>query len=264
MRWPASACLVPFCASAAFSATRTVFLAVVLGFADGAELVLVGDVDLGFVERLGGGLLADGADVVGFVGDVGDVDVDEVEADLVEFGLDVLADLDEEALAVLVDLLDGEGGDGEAELAEDDFLGHVFDGGRLEAEQALGGVDHDRGLGADADGEGAGDVDTDVLEGEGVLQRDADGHRREAEVGVVLDQRPDERRAAVDALRGAVALDLAVDDEDAVGRAAPVQARNGDDREEEDEHQRDGGGGDGSELRGEDGTCVHGLSSFQS
>ena len=58
----------------------------------GADLLLLGHVDLGLVDRLGRRLLADALDVVGLVGDVGDVDVDQVQADLVQLRLDVLAD----------------------------------------------------------------------------------------------------------------------------------------------------------------------------
>src|SRR5690606_25848480 len=61
-------------------------LAVAVGvrLPDGADLVLLGDVDPRLVDGLGRRLLADALDVVRLVGDVGDVDVDQVQADLVE------------------------------------------------------------------------------------------------------------------------------------------------------------------------------------
>ncbi len=90
--------------------------------ADGSELFLLGDVDEGLLNGLRGGFFADGGDVAGFVGDVGDVDVDEDHADFAEFGFERVLDVGEELFAVAVDLIDGHGGDDLAELAED----HVF------------------------------------------------------------------------------------------------------------------------------------------
>ncbi len=156
-------------------------------------------------------------DVVRLVGDVRDVDVDQVQADLVQLRLDVLADRLQEALAVLVDLLDGQRRDGEAQLAEDDFLGHVLDFLGLQTQEPLGSVVHDRLVRADADGERARHVDADVLHRQRVLQRDADRHGRQAHVSVVLDQRPDECATAVDAAGRLVTPDLAIDDQDTVG-----------------------------------------------
>ena len=228
----------------AFLAFRLVFrhadvpLLLGLGFADRAQLVLLGHVDHGLVHGFGRGLLAQRVDVAGHVGDVRDVDVDEVEADLVELRLHVAPDRRQEALAVLIDLLDGQGGHGQAQLAEDDFAGHLLDFGRIEPQQAFGGVGHDRRIGADADGERAGHVHADVLQRQGALQRDVDGHRCQAQERAVLDQRPDEGAAAVDALGRHVA-DLAVDDEDGVGRAALVARGEENERRQEQGDERD-------------------------
>ena len=104
-------------------------------------------------------------------------------------------------------------------------LRHLLDVARLEAEQALGGVLHDRRLRADADRERARHVDADVLQRQRALQRDADRQRRELEERVVLDQRPDQRAAAVDAARRLPLADLAVDHQDHVRRAALVARR---------------------------------------
>src|SRR5690606_37771727 len=118
----------------------------------------------------------------------------------------------EEALAVLVDLLDGERGDREAELTEDDLAGHVVDLRRGEPEETLGRVVHDRRIDADAHRERARHVDADVLQRERVAKIDVDGERGEAQVLVALDERPDERAAAVDAARALPLAHLTVDD----------------------------------------------------
>ena len=82
---------------------------------------------LRLVDRFGRGLLADALDVARLVRDVGDVHVDQVQADLVELGRHVAADRVEEFLAVLVDLLDGQRRHREAQLAEDDLARHALD-----------------------------------------------------------------------------------------------------------------------------------------
>ena len=58
------------------------------GDAGFAHLLVVGHVAAGLLNGERGGLLADGVDVARLVGDVGDVDVDELQADLGEFGLE--------------------------------------------------------------------------------------------------------------------------------------------------------------------------------
>ena len=67
-----------------------------------------------------------------------------------------------------------------------------------------------------------GRVDADVLLRERAAELDVDRHRRQAEIGVVLDDRPHEGRAAVIAAGGFLPAHLAIDDEDAVRRAALV------------------------------------------
>ena len=83
------------------------------GHTDGTLTVRVGHVDERLVVGLSGRLAADVLDVVRFVGDVGDVHVDEVQADLVELSVDVLGHQGEEGLTVLVDLLNRQGSDGQ-------------------------------------------------------------------------------------------------------------------------------------------------------
>src|SRR5206468_279849 len=121
-----------------------------------------------------GRLATDGLDVARFVGDVGDVDVDQHQADLLQFrfqrGLDVLQEL----VAVLVDLLDVHRGDHLPQLAEDDVGGLLLDLVGGEAQQANGGVIHHLQVGADGHGEHTGDADADVLGGQGALERDLD------------------------------------------------------------------------------------------
>ncbi len=63
------------------------FVAVGSSNADFAELFLFGDVAAGLLNRFGSSLLADGRDVAGFVGDVRNVDVDQDQANLPQFGL---------------------------------------------------------------------------------------------------------------------------------------------------------------------------------
>ena len=64
-----------------------------------------------------------------------DVDVDDPQADLRELDFHGLYDGGLKLLPVLVDLLDVHGGDGGAELTEDDVLGHLADIRKIEAQQ---------------------------------------------------------------------------------------------------------------------------------
>lgn len=97
------------------------------GCADAALALLLGHVDLRLVNGAGGGALPDGRDVAGFVGDVGDVDVQELKADLLEFLRHVRLDRAQEGFAVGVDLFDHHRGDDKAQLAEDDILRQLGD-----------------------------------------------------------------------------------------------------------------------------------------
>ena len=98
-----------------------------LGDADLAELLLLGHVDLGLLHRLRRGLAADGLDVARLVGDVGDVDVDQHQADLLQLRLQRRLNAVQELLAVAVDVLDPHRGDHLAELAEDDVRRLLLD-----------------------------------------------------------------------------------------------------------------------------------------
>jgi hypothetical protein len=187
---------------------------------------------------VGGGLAADGVDVARLVGDVGDVHVDQHEADLAELRLQRGLDALEEPVAVPVDLLDLHRGDDLTQLTEDDVLAPASMSPGLEAQQADGRILHDARLGADGDGEDGRHVDADVLDGQGAAQRDLDLQRLEVEVGVVLDQRDHEGAATVETLAGGLAADLSVHDQDRVGRAPLVAACEEDDeqhREDDDE-----------------------------
>ena len=165
-------------------------------------LLLLGHVDAGLLHRLRRRPSADGLDVARLVGDVGDVDVDQHQADLLQLRLQRGLDVLQELLAVAVDVLDPHRGDHLPQLAEDDVArpACLISVG-VQAQQADGGVLHHFGVGADGHGEHAGHVDADVLDRQGALERDLDLHRLQAEEGVVLDQRQDEGGAAVDAAR---------------------------------------------------------------
>ena len=184
----------------------------------------VGSVDVGLGDGFGSRFGTDGLDVVGFVGDVRDVDVDEVEANLVKFGVDVVDHLAQERFTVAVDFLNGQRSDGQTELTKDDFFGHVLNLCRWQPQQSLGSVLHDGRFGVDTDGKGRRHVDADVLHREGVLKIDVDGHGLEVQETVVLNQRPDDFSATVVTLCGACAFGITVNNQDLVGRCKFVSA----------------------------------------
>ena len=171
-----------------------------------------------------------------------------MQADLVEFVRHVFLDVAEERLAVGVALLDGHGRDHQTQLAEDDVLREVGDGFLAQAEQAVRRVAHQGLVRADADREHARHVDADVLAAQGVLQVHVQLHRAQGDEPVVLDHRPDERRAAVDAAAGALFAGLAVHDHDLVRRAFLVAGNERDDQDEQDDEQRRDQHGDASGI----------------
>ena len=130
-------------------------LALGLGHADLPLLLLLGHVDLRLLDGDGRGLPADRLDVPALVGDVGDVDVDQHQADLLQLRLERLLDALQELVAVAVDVLDPHRRDDLPELAEDDVAGLLLDLLGVEPEQADGRVLHRLRVGADGDGEHA-------------------------------------------------------------------------------------------------------------
>jgi hypothetical protein len=206
-----------------------------------AALVFLRHADLRVVDRLGGGLLAERVDVAGEVLDVANVAVDHPQADLVELDLDALGDRGDEFLAVVVDLLDGHRGEHDAHLAHHDLGRQVLDLLGRAAQEPRRGVLHDLGVGRDADGERRRGINADVLARERALELDLDVHRREVQVAVALEERDHERRAAVIALGGLAVGQLAVHDQDAVGRThAVARDQRDDDDQEEDDDEADG------------------------
>ena len=84
--------------------------------------LLLGYVHVGLVDRLGGGFATDCLDVARLVVDVLDIDVDDGQADLLQFNRDSLVDLGHERLAVAIDVVDLHRGDDSAHLPQDDVL----------------------------------------------------------------------------------------------------------------------------------------------
>ena len=118
-------------------------LAIRFALTNGADLVLHAHIDERTVNGLGCCFFTNALDVVRGVGDIGDVDVNKVETDFVEFGLYVLANRIKEAFSVLVDLLDGERRHCETQLTEDDLPRHIFDSVRAKTKQTLCRIVHD-------------------------------------------------------------------------------------------------------------------------
>ena len=96
---------MPISLSLAALATLDRLFPLRLGDADLAELFLLRHIDLGLLHRLRCRLAANRFDVARFVGDVGDVDVDEDQADLAQLRLQRRLDAVQEFLAVAVDVL---------------------------------------------------------------------------------------------------------------------------------------------------------------
>ena len=125
---------------------------------------LLGNLYLRTVDRLSGGTFSDRLDVPALVGDVSNVHVDQRETDLVDLLGHVGVDQGHELLTVLVDLLDRQRRDNQAQLTKDDILGLLLDLLLVEKQQPLGRHVHQSGVGRNADGERRGDVHANIVE----------------------------------------------------------------------------------------------------
>lgn len=208
-----------------------VLVPVGLGLTDLTVAVLFGNALLRVVDGLGGCLFTESLDVAGLVTDVGHVHVDELEADLTELSLHVLADGHKEFVAVGVYLLDVHRGDHETKLSEKNVGGYVLDVVDGESEKPLGGVCHAVRLSGDTDREAARHIDTNVLLGKRVGKVALNRDRLEVKERIVLEHRPHEGGSSVDASgrrdRSALVLTcLTVDDHHLVGRTTAVALKN--------------------------------------
>ncbi len=124
---------------------------------------MFGNINFGLVNRLGGCFLTDRIDVPGLVCDIGNVDVNQEQADFIQLRRNILADRVQKTLAVLIDLLYGQRSHGEAQLTKDNFLCHLLNFSLREVEQTLGSGGHDFRFSADADRESGGNVNAYIL-----------------------------------------------------------------------------------------------------
>ena len=168
--------LAPFGLLATFLGLGVLFRNTHLAFAEGLSLadraftILLGDLHLGPIDRLCSRPLSNRLDIAALIGDVADVYVDQFEPDLVDLLRNILVDERHELLAILVDLLDRQGGNHQSQLAENDVLGLLANCVFLEHQETLGRIVHQHRIGGDANRKRTRHVDTDIVEREGALQ----------------------------------------------------------------------------------------------
>jgi hypothetical protein len=204
---------------------------------DLAELLLHGDIAARLLHRARASLAADRLDVARFVVEVLDVHVDQLEADLLQLGLQRVLDVRTELVAIAIDVLDLHRCNDLSHLTEDDVHCQIADLPGRQPEHArgrvllklLGVADRDRHLARHAH--------ADVLERERVGQVDVDLKRQQRQEIGLLDDGPDERAAAADHARGLTRADLAGDYQHTVRWAAPVSCD--EERRDAEQDQRD-------------------------
>ena len=213
-----------------------------LGFTDRTVALLLGHAFLSVIDRLGGGFLTQSRDITRLVADIGYVDVDQAQTDLFQLGFHVAADGGKELVAVGVDLLNVHGSDDQTKLTEDDILGQLLNFGKLQTQEALGGVLHNAGLGGNTYREARGNVNADVLTGKCIFEIHLNGNGRQIQIGVRLKHRNDKLGATVDALCTAVGSVLVftnrtVNDHDLVRGAFFVPCADPDNERHHDKHK---------------------------
>ena len=195
--------------------------------------LLFGNANLGFVDGLGSSFLAESLDVAALVLDVGHVDVDEPQADLLQLDLDVGRDGLKELVAVGIQFFDAHGSDDETKLTEEDVAGKLLNLLRRLSQQALCCCQHTLGLGADADSEAARHIDADVLAGQSIRQVCINADGRQREISIVLDDRPYESTTAMHTLGTLAVAAIAIDNQYLVTRAATIAVDDGHEKEDE-------------------------------
>ena len=186
------------------------------------HFLIVRHVTAGFLDRLRGSLLANGVDISRLVGDVGYVHVNQQQTDFVQLRFERSLNVLEERLAVTINVLDPHRGDDLTKLAEDDFLSLLAHLAGAQAEQTNGGVLHHSGFGSHRNGKDARHIYADVFDRKRTAQRYLDLYRFQTEIGVILQQWDDERRAAMHGSRRLSTTCSTVDDQDPVARTALV------------------------------------------
>ena len=164
--------------------------------------------------------MANGFDVPGLVGNVGDVDVDENQTDFSQFRFQRMLNLFQKLVTVAVDVFNRHGRDNLSQLTEDDVFRLLFDFPEGQAEKSNRCVLHQVVGRSDGDRKHAGDVDADVFQRQRAAQRNFNLHRFQRQPGVVLNKRLDESRAAGNADRRLALFRLTVNDKNPVAGAS--------------------------------------------
>ncbi len=153
-----------------------------------------------FIDCPGRSFLAQSVNISGFIGNVLDVYVDQLESDFLEFNLDPIGDFFDQEVSVGIDFLNVHGRDHNPHLAENDITRLFSYGLHIKTEQAFGRIFHDSGLSGNTNRKSGGCVYPDVLFGKGPGQRYVNGNRSEVEPLKILNDRPNERRATVNTI----------------------------------------------------------------
>ena len=182
----------------------------------------LGYAHLRFIDGSSGCFFTQCVDIAGFIGNVLDVDVDQLESDLLEFNLDPIGDFFDQKVPVRIDFLNIHGRDYHPHLAEYDVTGLFAYGLHVKTEQTLGRIFHDPGLRGNTNRKRGGSVYPDVLFGKGSGQGYVNGNGSEVEPLKILNDGPNESCSTVNAIRGTAPFGFTVNDQDFVGRTTLV------------------------------------------
>ena len=208
MAWSRSALRTPIACSLLCLGHLNRLVAFGTGHACLAHPLVFGHITASLLDRFRGGFLADRVDVSRLVRDVGDVHVDQLQANLGQFRFERSLNVLQKLVAIAVDLFDAHRGDDLTQLAKNNFFGLLADLADGQAQQANSRLLHHRRFRADGHGEHTRHIDADVLKRQRTTQRNFDLDRLETQIGIVLEQRQHELGAGVDRL-GRLARTLA-------------------------------------------------------
>jgi hypothetical protein len=103
----------------------------------------------------------------------------------------------QETFTVLVNLFNSQRSHRQTQLAEDNLFTHIFDFVLRQVQDTLGSIGHNIRSRTDTDRKRARHMNTDVLQRKRIFKWNVNGDWRQAQIRVILYQRPDKRTAAV-------------------------------------------------------------------
>ena len=189
---------------------------------DFTHLVLLSYTNLSFVDSLCSSLTTESLDITALVLDIRHVHVDQSQTYLLQFHFHVSADSLKELITVVVQLLDTHRCDHQTQLTEEDITSQFLNLSGSLTQQTFSSSSHVLRVSRYTHRESARNVHTDVLPRQRIRQVRIDADRRQAQVSIVLNDRPHERTSTMNTLSRTTITRCSIHYKDFVRRTTSV------------------------------------------